>query len=174
VKHWTDSLYKWQPCAGGLAWARKFPTAQAAWDACERPEWMCWLLEKTGANNRDLTLLACEFARLALPYARGDAAELAIATAEQWAHGDEEVTLDDVRNARDAAAYAAANAAAYAAAYAADAAAAAAADAAAYAAACAAAYAAAAADAAADAAARVVTLRKCCDIIRRFYPEVPL
>lgn len=155
MNHWTEKVYKFQPCTGGMAWARKFPTAQAAWDACERPEWMCWLLGKTGSDKRDMTLLACQFARLALPHARGDAAELAICTAEQWAHGDEEVTRED---SRDASAWADAAAAA---ADAWDAAAAAAAE---------------ARDAVGDHAAdaRSDTLRRCCTIIRRFYPEVPL
>lgn len=173
-KHWTNKLSTFNPCSNGLAWARKFPTAQAAWDACENPEWMCWLLGKIGADRRDLTLLACEFARLALPYANGDEAELAIATAEQWAHGDEEVTLDDVRRAAADAAWFASfttGAPQYSDYSACAASRADAAGAAAYAS-----HTARASVMYADEenSSKSDTLRKCCRIIRRFYPEVPL
>lgn len=165
MTNFHDELKRMAACHDGSDWARDYPTAQAAWDACPRGDWMLWWAARRGVRRRDLVLAACACARLALPYAQGDEAELAIATAEQWAHGDVSVTLDDVRSASAAAADAAD------AAYFAFAAASAA-----YAAASAAFAAAYASDAAGTVAVgipREVTLRKCADICRRFWKEVP-
>ena len=195
VKHWSRVLPD-NACGNAVEWARKQPSAAAAWKSCERGDWMLWLAGKwceTETERKRLVLAACECARLALPHVKkGELRPLrAIETAEQWARGENGVTLGDVRAARRAAgaAYAAGAAAAYAAdaaaAYAADAAAYAA-DAAAYAAAAAAADAAdaaaadaadaaayAAAYAAADAAARKSILSQCADIVRGHYPKPP-
>lgn len=34
-----------EPCAEGLAFARKFPNVRAAWKACSNPGWMVWYLD---------------------------------------------------------------------------------------------------------------------------------
>jgi len=158
-------------CYEAREWA-KDKTAREAWDTCDRSDWLLWWVAKDKKNaKREIVKVACEIARLALPFVKAgeDRPRLAIEAAEAWADDPTEENLERVRRARaytyaaayaayaaDAAADAAAAAAAYAAyaAYAAaDAAAAAAAYAAADAAAAAAAYAAdAAAYAAADAA----------------------
>lgn len=126
---WTEALVAMRPCEDALTWARSQDTAEAAWTACERGDWMLWLLGKlSGAPESDgrkkLVLAACECARLALPYGRDGkhSPRIAIETAESWARG-EGATISQVRHAA-AAAYAAAYAAAavYAYAYAADAA----------------------------------------------------
>jgi len=183
-------------------------TAQQIWDTCERGDWMLWLIGKLSSESgsekrKQLVLTACKCARLALKYIPNDEKRplRAIETAEQWANGENGITLDEVRNAAHAAyaaahvAYAAAGAAAdaaagaahaaYAAAHVAYAAAGAAADAAAgaayaaYAVAAAAAYVAYAADAAAHAAyaaadaARKQISKQCADIVRADYPVSP-
>jgi len=33
-------------CGEAIRWASDFDNAQAAWDACERGDWMLWLLGK--------------------------------------------------------------------------------------------------------------------------------
>ena len=188
-------LEKLGACPGAVEWSKQFTSLQKAWDKCERGHWMLWLLgmKCNNINQRKmLVFTACQCARLSLKYVKkGEKRPLkAIQTAEKWAKDDSSVMLEDVQS--DAAAYAAAyadaaaayaaGAAAYAAGYAAayavaaaDAAAAADADAAADAAAAAAADAAAAAAYAADAAAaaRSKTLKKCADIIRKYYPKPP-
>ena len=193
---WTDQLVAKGACSDALTWAKGYDSFQAAWDACERGDWMLWWICRSltagpmSAERRPLVRMACQCARLALPHAKaGESRPLAaIELAERWANGDETVTRQQLRAAAyatttAAAAAAAAYAAATAAYAAADAAAAAyaaataAAAAAAYAAAAAAAYAAAAAAAdayaaAADAyaAARAKTLAQCAVFVRAEYP----
>ena len=133
-------------CHEAREWAAR-RTARQSWDECERADWLLWWSARAGTDRKLMVDMACRFARTALPFVRtGEERPLkCIETAEKWIKG--KATIQQVREACNAAAAAAY--AAYAAAYAdADAAAAAyAADAAAYAA-----YAAAYADAA-DAAA---------------------
>ncbi len=148
----TDALVKLNACGSGVQWAAKFPDAQAAWDACERGDWMLWLLGKMsgppGSDSRKAVVLAaCECARLALPqyeirYPDDKRPRIAIETAESHAAGG--ATLAEVK--KDAA-YAAAAYAAYAAA---------------------AAYAAYAAYAA-----RSKRLSECADIVRKHFPQAP-
>lgn len=182
-------------CKEACAWIRDYQNTQEAWAGCQRGDHMLWYIGRTVAGKpwsdtrRPLVMAACACARLALPYATGDTARVAIETAEAWVRGS--ATPEEVRDAATrAAAYAAddtryqpptAAAYAYAAAAAAWAAEAAAyvlaADAAANAAANTAAAAAAnagakASDADASAAvtsARTRTLCQCADIVRRYY-----
>ena len=102
-------------CDSGLKYAEQFATLQEAWDKCEKGYWMLWLAGRLAGDNqspsrRKLVLVACECARLALPFVPpGELRPLrAIEAAEKWAEGG--ATLDDVRGAADAA-YAAAYAA---------------------------------------------------------------
>ncbi len=159
------------------------PTAtdEAHWLACPRGDWLLWLAVKAGVDRRLIVLAACQCARLVLDRIPPgeDRPRLAIETAEAWARG--EATIEQVREAGGASAYAAAYAsAAYAAAAAVYAAAHAAAHAAAYAAVYAAADAAAAyaaadaadadAYAAASASARSAMLASCADAVRAVIP----
>ncbi len=160
---WIVPLKKLRPCSDAVEWAKTFGALDDAWKACERGDWMLWLLGKQAGppesdSRKKLVLTACACARLALPHVKkGDRRSLkAIETAEAWARGDTGVTLQMVRDAAAADAYAAAYAAA------------------AYAAAYAATYAAYAAYAAADAAARKSILAKCADIVREHYPSITL
>lgn len=167
----TEPLFRLDACREAIDWARAQSDEATAWRACERGDWMLWLLGKLsgkpgGEGRKRLVLACCDCAELVLAHvpAGEERPRKAIETARSWARG-EGATLDDVRRAADAAypaypAYAAA---------AADAAAAAA-DAAVYAA-----YPAdaAGAAAAAAAAARESTLSRCADIVRTHYPEPP-
>jgi hypothetical protein len=191
MKHWSNKLGALGACFDSIEYAKTQPDFQTAWDNCKRGDWMLWLATKLPAQvtRQQLVFTACQCARLALPYTKDARILTCIEVTEAWTRN--EATINQVKQARNAAAYvayaaaaaadAAADAAAYAAyaaayvaayvAYAADAATSAA-DAAAYAAADAAADAAAyaAAYAAADAAAyaaRNKTLLKCADIVRQ-------
>lgn len=150
---WIDGLTALRACNEAVIWARGYDSLDAAWAACERGDWMLWLLgrlsdEPESDARKKLVLCACACARTALPFvrAREERPLRCIKTAEKWARG--EATIDEVREARRAA-YAAA--AAYADADAA------------------AAYAAAAA-----AAARYQSLKACADIVRAHYPQAPV
>jgi hypothetical protein len=113
-------------CKEAVEFAAKFPTLQAAWDACDRGDWLLWLLGRLSGppgseSRRKLVLAACACARLALPHVKAgeDRPRLAIETAERWARQEDGVTLDMVRSAAAYAAAYAASDAAYADAYAA-------------------------------------------------------
>ena len=177
-------------CPEAIKWCENYHTLQSAWEHCERGDWMLWLLANTNYNRRQLVLIACQCARLALPHvAEGEELPLkAIETAEAWANRKRGVTLKDVRAASYAVLYAADAvsgaaactsymAASYAASCAAPCAAPCAASYASYAASCAApcaaSYAADAADAASGAMARNKTLAECADIVRKAAPKAP-
>jgi len=170
MKHWSDALRGLNACAEGIEWARTQPDAETAWRTCARSDWMLWLLgrqryERETPEHRMLVSIACDCARLALPYVeRGETRPLrAIEAAERYARG-EAISRAELR---DAAIYASDDAAAYAAA-AADA------DAAdTYAAATATAATANAYAAAADAT-RASTRAQCADIVRRHCPASPI
>jgi hypothetical protein len=184
LKPHIQKLTELNACESAVRFAATHETAQAGWDACERGDWMLWLLgkqsgEPKSAARKPLVLIACECARLALPHTKDPRVLACIETTEKWARG--EATIEDVRTARRAA-YAAAEAAiedvrtvrfaAYAAAEAAVSAAEAAVSAAVSAAeaAVSAAY---AAVSAASADARAKTHKQCADIVRKYVPTAP-
>ena len=111
-KHWTEKLEKIGACQEAVEWAFEQKSLAEAWKNCEKGNWMLWLAGKFsgpsgGQRRRKLVLAACECAQLSLAYVKpGEkrpAEALKIATA--WAMG-EIVTLDELRVAADAAAYA--------------------------------------------------------------------
>jgi hypothetical protein len=181
-----ETLNSLHACVEAKEWAKQFDDWQILWDKCERGDWMLWLcgkytLDGESEARKKLVAAACDCAELALKYAKEgeERPRVAIETARKWIKG--EATIAEVRSAAesayaadaaDAAADAAVSASAYAAhaTYAAaDAAASAYAAYAAYAAADAAAYVAHAADAA-----REKTLKKCAEIVRKYYPKPPV
>lgn len=111
---WQDLLVAKAACDESVAFAQGFNSFQAAWDACERGDWMLWWIGRTmrggpmSAERRPLVRVGCACARLALPYVRAgeDRPRLAIEIAERWANGDDTVTREQLR----ASAYAAADA----------------------------------------------------------------
>ena len=106
-------------CGAAIEWAETFDTPQAAWDACDRGDWMLWLVDRVSGrvdspSRRKLVLVSTECARLAWPYVH----EQDCAVVQQWyeiceryGRGDPAVKLDDVRRAAWAAAGEAARAA---------------------------------------------------------------
>ncbi len=97
-------------CQDAREWAGD-RTAEQAWAECDRADWLLWWAAKEGVDRKLLVRLACQFARTALQFVMpGDQRPLkAIETAEAWCEG--KATLEEVRNAADAA-YAAASSAA--------------------------------------------------------------
>ena len=150
---------KLSACADACAYADTHATLQDAWDACERGDWMAWLLDHADVDERAKVGCLADVAALVLPiyekrYPDDSRVRDCIEVCRKYARG--EASDADLRKARDAAAAAAA---AYAAAYA---------DAYAYAAAAAAAYAYAAADAA------YADMRKqIAGLMRAHFPLVP-
>ena len=98
-------------CAEAVEWASRFATPEQAWAACERGDWMLWLVGRAGIEREKLVLVACECARLALPHTSDERVKKAIEVTEAWARG--EVAIEDVRAARQGALAARNAAAAY-------------------------------------------------------------
>jgi hypothetical protein len=79
-----------QSCSEAVKWAKPYATLQAAWDACERADWMCWLLVHLHPHTTGQVRLAlCACARTALKYvpAGEERPRLAIECAERYAMG---------------------------------------------------------------------------------------
>ena len=153
-----DKLNQLGACSDACDWLEKsnFKTSQAAWDGCERGDWMLWLLGKLSgkpesAKRKQLVRATCGCARLALKYVKDGEhrPRICIEATEAWADGKSTIEqVKEARSAADVAAYAAADVAAYASAS--------------------------AAAAAADAAASRNKMRKdCADVVRKLFPKPP-
>ena len=82
-----------------------------AWKTCERPDWLLFFADKSGAiTEKEWRLLACAFARTALKYTTDPQPLKTIEVAERFARG--EASVEEL-----GAAYRAAMSAAYSAAY---------------------------------------------------------
>ena len=154
------SLKKLGACSDAVAFADKYGSLQAAWDACPRGDWQLWLLGRIAGpvdmdSRRKLVGVCAEIAELVLPIFEkrnpdDKRVRECIETCKRYAAGI--ATIEEVRKARSAA------------------------DAAAYAAYAAYAYADAAADYAAyaDAADAIDKMRQqCADLVRKHYPQAP-
>ena len=91
-RHWTDTLRALHACPEAVAWARAYPTLEAAWAACDNPQWMLWYLgevirddDETG--KRILVHVACLAARRVLQHNNDPRVVRAIEMAEQVADG---------------------------------------------------------------------------------------
>ena len=101
---WQHRLVELGACADAREWAAPYATFAEAWAACERGDWMLWLIGRANAAPPDsvarqqLVLAACACARLVLSHVTaGEQRPLrAIETAERWANGEEGVSLSDV------------------------------------------------------------------------------
>ena len=121
--HFIKKLEKLHVCKEAVEWAKEYPNLQKAWDACDRGDWMLWLVGKLSGSpesnkRKKLVLAACDCVEKSLPYS-GSNREMIIKCLKitrLWAKG--EATIKQVGISADAV-YAAANAAANAAAYAA-------------------------------------------------------
>ena len=114
MKNHVAKLRRLCACDDAVRFAEQYPNMTAGWRACERGDWMLWLLGRTSklgsARHRRIVRVACACVRRALPYvAKGELRPLAaIEAAEAWARRDSGVTLGDVRAAADTAGTAAA------------------------------------------------------------------
>jgi len=126
-------LTKQGACPEAIAWIGRRRSAKAAWDACERGDWLLWLVARLDVKREIVVFAACQCARLALKYTKDPCVLECIEITEAWTRGER--MIEDVHKTLHAAAYAAYAAATAATATAADAAYAAATATAAYAAA---------------------------------------
>jgi hypothetical protein len=105
-----DFLKDKYACASGYRFAIQFETMAEVWDACERTDWLFWMLSKTKPlDKRTSVILSVEFAS---SVKQEDVGTAAINAAKKWL----EDMNDENARAAEAAAYAArASRAAYAA-----------------------------------------------------------
>jgi hypothetical protein len=100
----TRKLKALGACPEAVEWSEPYATLQAAWDACDRADWMCWLLVHLHPRTAgQVRLVLCACARTALKYvpAGEDRPRLAIECSERYARGA--ATDDDLAAARAAA-----------------------------------------------------------------------
>ena len=91
--HWSKALVRIGACNAAVLWASGQKSRKAAWENCEVPGWLLFALDKLGKpTEREWRLLACAFARMALPCVQDVAirAKLAevIEVAERYARGE--------------------------------------------------------------------------------------
>ena len=94
---WQRQLKKLNACREARRWARPYATARIAWAACQRPDWLLWIVGRASwgrthgsPEHRQLTLLAVLIARTTLHLVpEGPRAELEeiLAQIEGWAWG---------------------------------------------------------------------------------------
>ena len=112
----VDKLKALGACEEAITFASKFNTFQEAWDACNRSDWMLWIIEnKSWFTDNELRLFAVRCARDVQHLMKDKRSITAIDVAENYANGQAtNYELDAARAAaRDAAmaAWAAARAA---------------------------------------------------------------
>lgn len=98
---WTDKLRNLDACSDAVRWASAYQTAQAAWDACVRPDWMIWLALKTGVSERVLWRAEVRMARLVEHLMTDERSRHALDMREAWLDGH--ATDDEMAAARAAA-----------------------------------------------------------------------
>ncbi len=145
----VSRLERMNACIDAVAWIKRYNTVKEAWINCERGDWMLWLIGERIENIKQrklLVLCACQCARLSLKYVKKGEKRprIAIETAENWAKNIKGITIEDVKNADAVSSASAASASAVSAAYTAS---------------------------ASVAAVRSRTLKKCANIVRKFYPD---
>jgi hypothetical protein len=126
TEHWTQRLDG--ACSEGMEWAKKYPNAKEAWEACSSPAWMIWwLIKARRIDKKQSVSIAIYCAELVLPnfvkkYPDDKRPEQAIQAAKNWLANPNAASADAAASAAYAASAAAASAAYAASAAAADAA----------------------------------------------------
>jgi hypothetical protein len=110
ITDYINKIEELGACEEAVKVANEYKTSQELWNDCDRGDWMLWLIGKLSGESgddkrRQLVLVACQCARLSLKYVKeGELRPLiAIEIAEQWARCENNVSIEDVKNAADAA-----------------------------------------------------------------------
>jgi len=112
TNHWSHRLVKLGACERAINWAVTQPSLEAAWQACERGDWMlCYAGNVAGKPWSEFrkrpAIAAAECARLVLPiyetsHPGNTGPRRCIEVVESWAR-NEGATKDDVMNYRSVA-----------------------------------------------------------------------
>ena len=105
MKNWTEKLVKLDACKEAVKWSKQYATLQEAWNVCDQPDWMLYLLNRTQPASTEThhayVRIACAEARLALLYTNDHRVFTCIETVEKWERGER--TKDEVNEAESAA-----------------------------------------------------------------------
>src|SRR6478735_1738940 len=83
----SEFIKKYNPCSDGIKFAEKFETMSEVWEACERPDWLFWILENHAPLEKEQSV------RLSITFAEScisnwnlddDRPALAIQAAKNW------------------------------------------------------------------------------------------
>lgn len=100
-------ISKYSPCREALVWRKQFATAEEAWQACTRGDWMLWIASKVGVDTKKLTLAKALCAKTVIHLMKDERSIKAVKIAEKFGNG-----LATIKELNDAyAAYASAYAA---------------------------------------------------------------
>ncbi len=103
---WIEKLRKQDACVEGISWASEQESPQAAWDACERGDWMLWAWGRNCGNSgseshRKLVLCCVKCEKTGVKYVKDKEVKKlvkkSLKTTERWAKGEKGVTLEDVK-----------------------------------------------------------------------------
>jgi len=121
-------ITKYNPCSEAMMYRQRFTSFQEAWEQCPRGDWMLWIAQRCGVDERTLTLAKALCAKTVLHLMKEECSRKAVEVAEAYGRGNAAGSELAAAAADAAYAYAAAAAdaadaadAAYADAYAADA-----------------------------------------------------
>ena len=93
----ADILINLGACSGednAVQWLQQYPDPHEAWQKCDRPDWMLWLLGKVEANKLTVQELACDFTIHGLVHLPPEQAptrlvcEQTIAVTRRFLHGE--------------------------------------------------------------------------------------
>lgn len=95
----VEILTELHACPEGIDYVRDGNhTFGSAWLACEHGDWLLWYAAKCGrVDRKKIVFIACQCARLALPYTQDPRVKACIETTEAWTRG--EATIEQVRAA---------------------------------------------------------------------------
>jgi hypothetical protein len=101
-----ERLERLHACSDAREWVKTQKSAVAAWENCERGDWMLWLAKKLSVDDRKLTMAKYHCAAQVLHLMKDPRSLAAMAASLQYANG--EITREELNAyAATAAAYAA-------------------------------------------------------------------
>jgi len=97
-RHWTEALEMLDACITAVEWAKAHPTLAEAWDACDRPDWMLWLISALQIQaDREYRLFACWCVRRVWYLLSARKSKDAVKVAERYCEG--KVTENELHEA---------------------------------------------------------------------------
>src|SRR3990167_7344666 len=98
MKTFIRKIQQLGACKQAIEFVKTCESPVHAWNTCTRADWMLWLIGNTmdvEAERKTLVTIACECARLALPYTKDPRVLKCIEVTEAWVRG--EATVKQVR-----------------------------------------------------------------------------